>query len=36
MDPAFSSASDDALMHVAIKEGEKPSGEDGVRDWTTS
>jgi hypothetical protein len=24
------------LIHVATKEGEKPSTGDGVRDWTTS
>jgi hypothetical protein len=36
MDPAFSSASDDALMHAAIKEGEKPSTGDGDMDCATS
>lgn len=36
MDPAFSSASDDALMHAAIKEGEKPSTGDEDMDCATS
>jgi hypothetical protein len=32
MDPAFNSANDDALIHAATKEGEKPSAGDGERD----
>ena len=36
MEPALSRASEDALIHAAISEGEKPSAGDGVRDWTTS